>query len=230
MYTHQEMLKAVKLYIKLDKRIALTIQTLGYPTKNTLRSWYKNYLLSGDLSHGYTRHKQVYTEQQKVEAIQHYVENGCCIAHTIRCLGYPCGETLRKWLYEKYPERHRSRTSLLKKKSFSQTQKTQAVINLQTRGKPAKQVAIKLGVSRTTLYHWRDKLLTDKELYAMKKPSIDSKNTAQDDLLKEKRELEKKIYQLRLEHEILLQTHELLKKGQGINSTTLTNREKNSAG
>ncbi|XVN74063.1 IS3 family transposase IS1353 [Oligella sp. MSHR50489EDL] len=97
MYTHQEMLRAVKLYIQLNKRTALTIQTLGYPTKNTLRSWYKTYLQSGDLPQGYIRHKQVFTEQQKAEAIQHYVENGRCMAHTIRCLGYPCKETLRKW-------------------------------------------------------------------------------------------------------------------------------------
>lgn len=226
MYTHQEMLKAVKLYIQLNKRTALTIQTLGYPTKNTLRSWYKTYLQSGDLPQGYIRHKQVFTEQQKAEAIQHYVENGRCMAHTIRCLGYPCKETLRKWLYEKYPELYPSRKSITKKKRFSQKQKTQAVINLQTREKSAKRVATEVGVSRTTLYHWRDKLLTDKELYAMSKPSNDSKNTQLDELLKEKLELEKKIYQLRLEHDILLQTHELLKKDRGINPRKLTNREK----
>jgi hypothetical protein len=36
MYSYEDRIRAVKLYIKLDKRIAATIIQLGYPTKNAL--------------------------------------------------------------------------------------------------------------------------------------------------------------------------------------------------
>jgi len=36
MYSYEDRIRAVKLYNKLDKRIAATIIQLGYPTKNTL--------------------------------------------------------------------------------------------------------------------------------------------------------------------------------------------------
>lgn len=36
MYSHEDRLRAVQLYIKLGKRVGLTIRQLGYPTKNAL--------------------------------------------------------------------------------------------------------------------------------------------------------------------------------------------------
>ena len=41
MYSYEERVRAVKLYIKLDKRIAATLIKLGYPTKNALKTWYR---------------------------------------------------------------------------------------------------------------------------------------------------------------------------------------------
>ena len=40
MYSYEDRLRAVRLYIKLGKRIGLTICQLGYPTKNALKSWH----------------------------------------------------------------------------------------------------------------------------------------------------------------------------------------------
>jgi transposase-like protein len=37
MYSYEERLRAVKLYIKLGKRAQATIRELGYPTKNALK-------------------------------------------------------------------------------------------------------------------------------------------------------------------------------------------------
>lgn len=42
----------MRLYIKLGKRIGLTIRQLGYPTKNALKAWYREYELQHDLSAG----------------------------------------------------------------------------------------------------------------------------------------------------------------------------------
>ena len=36
MYSYEDRVRAVELYIKLGKRIAATIRQLGYPTKNSL--------------------------------------------------------------------------------------------------------------------------------------------------------------------------------------------------
>mgnify|MGYP001339380661 FL=1 len=43
MYSYEDRLRAVRLYIKLGKRIGLTIRQLGYPTKNALKTWYREY-------------------------------------------------------------------------------------------------------------------------------------------------------------------------------------------
>lgn len=41
MYSYEDRLRAVQLYIKLGKRVRLTIRQLGYPTKNALKGWYR---------------------------------------------------------------------------------------------------------------------------------------------------------------------------------------------
>jgi len=38
---YDERIRAVKLYIKLDKRVTATIVHLQYPTKNALKTWYR---------------------------------------------------------------------------------------------------------------------------------------------------------------------------------------------
>jgi putative transposase len=38
MYSYDDRLRAVRLYIKLGHRVGLTIRQLGYPTKNALKS------------------------------------------------------------------------------------------------------------------------------------------------------------------------------------------------
>lgn len=43
MFSYEDRLRAVQLHIKLGKRIGLTIRRLGYPTKNALRTWYREY-------------------------------------------------------------------------------------------------------------------------------------------------------------------------------------------
>ena len=43
MYSYEDRLRAVKLYIKLGKRVGLTLRQLGYPTKNALKHWHLEY-------------------------------------------------------------------------------------------------------------------------------------------------------------------------------------------
>jgi len=49
MYSYADRLRAVELYIRLGKRLNATIRQLGYPTKNALKGWYREYLQHLDL-------------------------------------------------------------------------------------------------------------------------------------------------------------------------------------
>jgi len=53
MYSYKDRIRAVQLYIKLDKRIRATIRQLGYPTKNALKSWHREYERRSALPEGY---------------------------------------------------------------------------------------------------------------------------------------------------------------------------------
>ena len=52
MYSYEDRVRAVRLYIKLGKRVGLTIRQLGYPTENALKGWYREYEERGDLPTG----------------------------------------------------------------------------------------------------------------------------------------------------------------------------------
>ena len=43
MYSYEDRIRAVRLYIKLGKRTAATIRQLGYPTKNSLKGWHQEH-------------------------------------------------------------------------------------------------------------------------------------------------------------------------------------------
>ena len=53
MYSYEDRIRAVRLYIKLGKRSAATIRRLGYPTKNSLKSWHREYEQCHDVRSGY---------------------------------------------------------------------------------------------------------------------------------------------------------------------------------
>jgi len=43
MYSYEDRMRAVALYIKLGKRPKAAIRQLGYPSKNALKGWYLEY-------------------------------------------------------------------------------------------------------------------------------------------------------------------------------------------
>ncbi len=104
MYSYEDRIRAVKLYIKLGKRLAATIRQLGYPTKNSLNGWYREYEQGRDLQVGYVRSMFKYSDEQRKVAVQHYLDHDRCIASTMKALGYPCRETLTAWIDELHPE------------------------------------------------------------------------------------------------------------------------------
>ncbi len=106
MYSYEERIRVVELYIKLGKRVAATIHQLGYPTENALKSWHREYEQCLDLPRGYLHSKPKYSQAQMKLAVDHYLENGRCIAATTKALGYPARDSLRAWIQELHPELH----------------------------------------------------------------------------------------------------------------------------
>lgn len=65
MYSYEDRIRAVELYIKLGKRVRPTIRQLGYPTKNSLKGWYSEYQQKLDLPAGYAGRRPKFSQEQK---------------------------------------------------------------------------------------------------------------------------------------------------------------------
>ena len=72
MYSYEDRIRTVRLYIKLGKRIGATLRQLGYPTKNSLKSWYREFEHRQDLPVAAVRTWQKYSDEQKQAAVEHY--------------------------------------------------------------------------------------------------------------------------------------------------------------
>lgn len=223
MYSYEDRCRAVQLYIKLGKRVGLTIRQLGYPTKNALKSWYREYEQRLDLPAGYVRRPR-YSQAHKERAVEHCLENGRCIAATIRALGYPSRSLLCAWLQELDPQ---SRTRAVgRSQELTPAAKQAAVIALCMRPASAQAVADDLGVSRGSLNKWKNQLL-DHEASAPMKHQQDAPAYSDPAELEQQLEtLRRDIRRLQLEKDVLKKANELLKKELGIDRQHLTNREK----
>jgi len=82
MYSYEDRTKAVKLLILYDLSYADTVSELGYPTKEALRVWYKEYIEYGELHRCFSKRQQ-FTIEQKQAAIGYYLEHGKKLARTV---------------------------------------------------------------------------------------------------------------------------------------------------
>ena len=223
MYSYEDRLRAVKLYIKLGKRVRATIRQLGYPTKNALKSWHWEYEQRRDVRAGYARQPK-FSEAQKERAVEHYLEHGRCIAVTIKALGYPSRGLLRVWIGELHPE---APTRVVgRSRDRAPVDRQAAIIALCMRQGSAKAVAEELGVSRYSLYKWRSQLLGRDASASMKPKSDPPQSSERTELEQQLEALRREIRRLQLEQDILKKANELLKKGLGIDRRLLTNWEK----
>lgn len=225
MYSYEDRLKAVKLYIKYDFSVAATIRELGYPNRKMLVRWYKEYKEIGDLHKQYIKRPK-YTSEQRKAAVNYYLEHGRNITRTVRALGYPSRDELPKWIDELAPGERKARIERGTMIQFSQEQKNNAVIELCNREGSAAAVVDRIGTSRGVLYKWKKELLgkeNEKDMYGSGKPSLPDNKEAQ---LAEVESLKKEIYRKQMELEILKKVAEIIKKDLGIDQKDLTNREK----
>ena len=226
MYSYEDRIRAVKLYIKLGKRTGATIRQLGYPTKNSLKSWHRAFEQDQDFPAGYVRTWQKYSDEQKRVAVEHYLDHDCCIAGTIKALGYPCRDTFAAWIDELHPEMRIHVVGKISGVQHSPEFKQAAILELCNRQMSAQTIAQKLAVSRPTLYKWKNQLLGREVPTSMNLPNHSPPVPDRTALERQVESLRRDIRQLQLEHDLLKKANELLKKGLGVNLPLLSNREK----
>ncbi len=226
MYSYEDRIRTVRLYIKLGKRIGATLRQLGYPTKNSLKSWYREFEHRQDLPVAAVRTWQKYSDEQKQAAVEHYLNHDRCVTGTIKALSYPCRDTLAAWIDEL---RSDARIHVVGKAAgvqHSPELKQAAVIELCTRQSSAQAVAQKLAVSRPTLYKWKNQLLGHEVPTSMKLHNDSQPVPERLNLERQVESLQRDIRKLQLEHDLLKKANELLKKGLGVHLPLLSNREK----
>lgn len=226
MYSYEDRIRAVELYIKLGKRVRPTIRQLGYPTKNALKGWYREYEQRLDLLVGYVGRAPKYSQAQKEAAVEHYLTHDRCIAATMRALGYPGRATLTAWVREALPESRKAVVGSVGRRRYPESMKQAGVIGLCTRGETAQAVAEKLGVCRETLYNWKNQLLGREAPASMKHSNNSPPVPERAELERQLESLQRDIRQLQLERDLLKKANEILKKGLGVDLQFLTNREK----
>lgn len=241
MYTYEQRMKAVNLYIKYYHKAAAVIRELGYPNRHVLVQWFKEYEATGDLHQSSKlRKKSKYSEEQKQAALQFYQDHGRSITLTVNMLGYPGKSTFKQWLNEAFPDRKKYCVSGGAMVEYPQEKKEQAVIDLCARNGSAAEVAQRHGVSRVTLYQWKKQLLCQEPSVTMPKkttspkainteitePTVEELQLERSMLEKQVDDLKKAVYRLQLERDVLEKAAEILKKDKGINLATLQNSEK----
>jgi transposase InsO family protein/transposase-like protein len=223
MFSYEDRLRAVRLYIKLGKRLGLTIRQLGYPTKNALKTWYHEYEQRLDLPAGYVRQPR-YSQEHKERAVEHHRDHGRCIAATIKALGYPSRSLLSAWIQELNPQ---ARAPVVgRSQEPTPEAKQSAVIALCMRPASAQAVADDVGVSRGSLYKWKNQLLDHEVTVPMKRKQDAPASPDRAELEQQLEMLRRDVRRLQLEKDVLKKASELIKKELGIDRQPLTNREK----
>ena len=191
MFSHEERIKAIQLFLKYDCSYAATIRELGYPSVSALRQWYKEYLVSGELHQEHRRKSK-----------------------------YPNRESLRQWCEELALGARKLRKSAVK---LTQDQKEAVLKKFYKPQTNRKNLAETEGISRVTLYQWKNTVLGKDFPLRM---TLKNQEKQKELLLKEVEELQKQVHQLQLEKALLEGAAELLKKEKGVNLLCLSNQEK----
>ena len=231
MYSAEQRMKAVETFARFGCSAADTIAELGYPTRHTLRNWWREYQIGGDGFLERKRREPKYSDEEKRGAVDYYLEHGRSLARTTRAMGYPSRETLGSWIDELAPGQRRRRGPNPEKGVLPIETKVQAVAELEARGGSAAEVADRYGVSRTAPYAWRREILghnggAPEEKGAPVSKRYDGLPNDVEELKKMQSDLKAQVRKLQLEIDVRQATLEILKKDPGTDPKRLTNAEK----
>ena len=232
MYSTGQRKLAIETYIKFDLSAADTVAELGYPTRHSLRAWYKDYLEHGEVRPPKRQREPKFTLEMRQAAVDYYLAHGKSLARTMRKMGYPASrERLCDWIDEFAPGQRKYRGPNPKADPIPLEEKIQAVAELESRSGTAAEVAAGHGVSRGAPYAWRRGMMGDNVGDTEEKGVPVSKGfddlpddieVLQDMLREAKMQLRK----VRLELDVRQATLEIVKKDPGADPEPLTNEEK----
>lgn len=120
------------------------------------------------------------------------------------------------WVREAFPETKTSIVGRSWRPAYPESLKQVGVIELCSGEESAQRVADRLGVSRPTLYNWKDQLLGHEATSSMKRRNTKSKIPEREELERQLEALQRDVRQLQLEHDLLKKANELLKNDHGL--------------
>ena len=232
MYSTEQRKLAIETYIKFDLSAADTIAELGYPTRHSLRAWYKDYLEHGEVRPSKRQREPKFTLEMRQAAVDYYLAHGRSLARTMRRMGYPAGsEYLRDWIDELAPGQRKYRGPNPKADPIPLEEKVQAVAELESRSGTAAEVAARHGVSRTVPNIWRREIMGDNVGGTEEKgvPASKGLDDLPDDigaLQDTPREVRMRLGKARLELDVRQATLEIVRKDPGADPELPTNAEK----
>ena len=224
MHTLKEKQLAIGKYMKY-KNYSKVVNELGYPCVKTLQRWVSEYNKNGFL---HEKHKSAnrkcskpkFNEDMILVAINHFNTTGKTISHTMRELGYPSRNVLKRWLIER-DKNYKPKTYCFNNKflvNLKYEEKVKIVKDALTSGSTIANVAKINDVSSKTVYESIKQLLTNNGAYYMKKRKSKKAKTRLtgnkdlDKLIAEKEQLEKELERTRVERDIYKKANELFNK------------------
>ena len=217
MHSAEQRAKAVETFARFGCSAAGTIAELGYPSRVTLRNWWKEYQIGGGELPEREHRRPRYSDEDKQDAVDHYLEHGKSLARTIRAMGYPSREVLANWVDELAPGQCKYRGPNPKKSVLPIEMKVQAVAELEARSGSGAEVAGRYGVSRGAPYVWRREILghnegAPEEKGAPVRKRYDELPDDIEELEKMQSDLKAQVRKLQLEIDVHQATLEVLKK------------------
>lgn len=160
MYSKDQRRAALEKFVELGCSYAGTIAELGYPTRQTLWRWWREYESTGEVPA--PRSGPGYPEAARRRAVEHYLANGRCLALTMRELGYPKNHgVLCAWIDELAPGQRKRRAPSRWPKGAPREVMEQAAAQLEAGTATAEEIAERCGVSWGTVYAWRREVMGD---------------------------------------------------------------------
>ena len=162
MFSTEQRRIAIETFIRFDHSYADTIAELGYPTRHSLRAWYKDYLEHGEVRPPKRRREPKFALEMRQAAVDYCLAHGKSLARTMRRMGCPASrECLCGWIDELAPGQRRYRGPSPKAGPVPLAEKIQAVAEPGSRSGTAAEVAEKHGVPRTAPCIWRGEMMGD---------------------------------------------------------------------
>lgn len=236
MYSLEQRRVAIETFIKFGYSYADTIAELGYPNRQSLCSWWKDYQECGEVRPGKPTRQPKFALEMKRVAVEHCLERGRGLARTMRALGYPKSrEYPASWTGGPAPGQRKSGPAAKsRREDVPLKEKIQAVAELEGRDGTAAEVAARHGAAREMPYVWRKRLLlgdnpNGKEPVNDRSPAsrqYDKPPTDEAELAQTALDLRAEVRRLQTGPDVRSATLETVKKDLGTDPNRLTNREK----